>query len=144
MASTVKQLLDKKNLKSVISVKPEASVFEALEIMAQYNIGALLVMEGEKLSGIFSERDYARKGIIKDRKAKSTAISELMTPDVITVNAEMTTQDCMQIMSERKFRHLPVVDGDNVIGILSVGDIVTSVLNDQKALIGYLENYIHG
>jgi CBS domain-containing protein len=144
MASTVKQLLDKKNLKSVISVKPEASVFEALEIMAQYNIGALLVMEGEKLSGIFSERDYARKGIIKDRKAKSTAISELMTPNVITVNAEMTTQDCMQIMSERKFRHLPVVDGDNVIGILSVGDIVTSVLNDQKALIGYLENYIHG
>jgi CBS domain-containing protein len=144
MASTVKQLLDKKNLKSVISVKPEASVFEALEIMAQYNIGALLVMEGEKLSGIFSERDYARKGIIKDRKAKSTAISELMTPNVITVNAEMTTQDCMQIMSERKFRHLPVVDGVNVIGILSVGDIVTSVLNDQKALIGYLENYIHG
>jgi CBS domain-containing protein len=144
MANTVKQLLDKKNLKNVISVKPEASVFEALEIMAQYNIGALLVMEGEKLSGIFSERDYARKGIIKDRKAKSTAISELMTANVITVASDMNTQDCMQIMSERKFRHLPVMDGGKVIGILSVGDIVTSVLNEQKALIGYLENYIHG
>jgi CBS domain-containing protein len=144
MARTVKQLLDKKNIKNIISVKPETSVFEALEIMAQYNIGALLIMEDEKLSGIFSERDYARKGIIKDRKAKSTAIAELMTANVITVNSEMNVKDCMEIMSERKFRHLPVMDNEKVTGILSVGDIVTAVLNEQKELITYLEGYIHG
>jgi CBS domain-containing protein len=102
------------------------------------------VQEGEKLVGIFSERDYARKGIVKDRKAKSTPIKDLMTANVISVKPDMTTQDCMQIMSERKFRHLPVLEGDKVVGILSVGDIVTAVLNEQKMLISYLENYIHG
>ncbi len=144
MASTVKQLLEIKKLKNVISVSPNNSVFEALEVMAQYNIGALLVMEGEKLAGIFSERDYARKGIIKERKAKSTQIAELMTANVITVTPDMNVKDCMEIMSERKFRHLPVVENTKIVGILSVGDIVTAVLNEQKALISYLENYIHG
>lgn len=144
MASTVKQLLDQKNIKGILSVSPETSVFDALLKMSEANIGALLIMEGEKLAGIFSERDYARKGIIQDRKAKSTPIKDLMTANVITVNADMNTKDCMEIMSARKFRHLPVVDGEKVIGILSVGDIVTAVLNEQKSLISYLETYIHG
>ncbi len=144
MPSTVKQLLEIKNLKNVISVSPSTSVFEALEVMAQFNIGALLVMEGDTLAGIISERDYARKGIIKERKAKSTQVSELMTANVITVTPEMNVKDCMEIMSERKFRHLPVLENGKVAGILSVGDIVTAVLNEQKALISYLESYIHG
>lgn len=144
MANTVKQLLDLKNIKGILSVTPDTTVYDALLKMGEANIGALLIMEGEKLAGIFSERDYARKGIIQGRKAKSTPIGDLMTANVITVNADMNTKDCMEIMSAHKFRHLPVVDGEKVIGLLSVGDIVTAVLNEQKSLITYLETYIHG
>ncbi|MGL4630790.1 MAG: CBS domain-containing protein [Leadbetterella sp.] len=142
MPSTVKTLLSRKSLKGVISIKPDSTVLEALEVMAQYNVGALLVMENEKLRGIFSERDYVRKGIIQGRKANSTQIKELMTHNVISVSSDMNVKDCMEIMSARKFRHLPVIDDEIVMGILSIGDIVTAVLNDQKQHINYLENYI--
>jgi CBS domain-containing protein len=142
MATSVKALLESKKIKSVLSVTPETTVYEALYIMAEHNIGALLVMENNELVGIFSERDYARKGIILGRKAKSTAMSEVMTPNVFTVGAEMNTTDCMELMSAKKFRHLPVVDGDKVIGVLSVGDIVTALMNEQKQHINFLESYI--
>ncbi len=142
MATTVKMLLDSKKISKVISIKPEHTVLEALTVLAEYNIGALVVMEGEKLVGIFSERDYARKGILKDRSAKSTTISEVMTPNVFTVSSNMTTKDCMQLMSDKHFRHLPVVDNEKVVGVLSVGDIVSALLHEQSQTINFLESYI--
>ncbi len=142
MATTVKTLLNRKNIKEIISIRPDATVFEALVIMAEKNIGALLVMDGDKLVGIFSERDYARKGIIKERKAKSTIMLDVMTANVFTVSSDNDIVDCMEIMSSNKFRHLPVIDGEKVIGILSVGDIVTVMILEQKSHISFLENYI--
>lgn len=142
MATTVKMLLDSKKISKVLSIKPNETVLDALKTMSEYNIGALVVIENDKLVGIFSERDYARKGILKDRSAKSTVISEVMTPNVFTVSSKMTVKDCMQLMSDKHFRHLPVVDNDQVIGVLSVGDIVSAILNEQKQTINFLESYI--
>ena len=141
---TVQQLLSGKRTNTVIAVRPDQAVIEALEIMSTHNIGAVLVLQDERLVGIFSERDYARKGILKDRKAKSTPISEVMTGGVIVVSPKQTIDDCMQIMSERHFRHLPVVDGDQVVGILSISDIVTAIIREQANRIQSLEQYITG
>ena len=141
---TVQQLLSGKRTNTIISVRPDQAVIEALEIMSTHNIGAVLVLQDERLVGIFSERDYARKGILKDRKAKSTPISEVMTGGVIVVSPKQTIDDCMQIMSERHFRHLPVVDGEQVVGILSISDIVTAIIREQANRIQSLEQYITG
>lgn len=142
MSTSVKTILNNKKIKTILSVLPTVTVFEALEVMGTYNIGALLIMENDKLVGIFSERDYARKGILQGRSAKNTTIAEVMTPNVYTVESKMTTKDCMEIMNARKFRHLPVVDDGVVIGVLSVGDIVNAILEEQKEHIKYLESYI--
>ncbi|MCP9756102.1 CBS domain-containing protein [Lacihabitans sp. CCS-44] len=142
MPTSVKTILSNKKIQTILSILPSATVFEALEVMSNYNIGALLVMENEKLVGIFSERDYARKGIVQGRSAKTTLISEVMTANVYTVESKMTSKDCMEIMNARKFRHLPVVDGGTVMGVLSVGDIVGAILDEQKEHIKYLESYI--
>ncbi len=142
MATSVKKLLESKNFKNIISVKPDDTIFDSLNVLAEYNIGALLVMEGEKLVGIFSERDYARKGIVKGRKAKSTSISEMMTANVFTVSSDMTILQCMELMSAKHFRHLPVVDDNKVVGVLSVGDIVTALILEQRSHINFLESYI--
>ncbi len=142
MPTSVKTILNNKKIKSILSVLPSATVFEALEVMSTNNIGALLVMENDKLVGIFSERDYARKGIVQGRSAKTTVIAEVMTANVYTVDSKMTSKDCMEIMNARKFRHLPVVEEDQVIGVLSVGDIVGTILEEQKEHIKYLEGYI--
>ncbi len=141
---SVQQLLSGKRTNTIIAVHPDQTVIEALEIMATHNIGAVLVLRDERLVGIFSERDYARKGILKDRKAKSTPISEVMTGGVIVVSPKQTIDDCMQIMSEGRFRHLPVVDGDQVVGILSISDIVTAIIYEQANRIQSLEQYITG
>ena len=141
---TVQQLLSGKRTNTIISVRPDQAVIEALEIMSTHNIGAVLVLQDERLVGIFSERDYARKGILKDRKAKSTPISEVMTGGVIVVSPKQTIDDCMQIMSERHFRHLPVLDGEQVVGILSISDIVTAIIREQANRIQSLEQYITG
>lgn len=141
---TVQQLLSGKRTNTIIAVHPDQTVIEALEIMATHNIGAVLVLQDERLVGIFSERDYARKGILKDRKAKSTPISEVMTSGVFVVSPKQTINDCMQIMSEKRFRHLPVVDGDQVVGILSISDIVTAIIGEQANRIQSLEQYITG
>lgn len=138
----VQDILDQKQIQQIISVKPTTMVIEALTIMAEKNIGAVVVMEDEKLVGIFSERDYARKGIVEGRKAKTTPMTEVMTPKVFTVEPKMTVRDCMQIMSDRHFRHLPVVDEGKVVGLLSVGDIVTTLIIEQRQHINYLESYI--
>ena len=139
---TVNKLLKDKPTQAIWSVSPDSTVYETLQFMAEKNIGAALVMENNQLVGIFSERDYARKGIIHGRKAKSTPISEVMTPNVITVSSDMTIQNCMQIFSDKKFRHLPVMDEGVVVGVLSIGDIVTSLIQEQRQHIQFLEQYI--
>lgn len=139
----VSAILAEKNIKNIISVQPNTTVIDALATMKQYNIGVVVVIENDELVGIFSERDYARKGILEGRKAKSTTIAEIMTPKVFTVTENMTVRDCMEIMSEKKFRHLPVLNEDKkVIGVLSVGDIVTNLIKEQRLHINFLENYI--
>lgn len=139
---SVKKLLDGKQLNRVLALPPDVMVIDALELMAKENIGALMVIENEKLVGIFSERDYARKGIIMGRKAKSTPVSEVMTKNVYSVTPDMNMEDCLQLFSDKHIRHLPVLHGDKVIGMLSIGDIVTAIINEQKEHIQFLEKYI--
>jgi CBS domain-containing protein len=141
---TVNQILSAKTTNTIFSVHPDQSVMEALEVMAEHNIGVVLVMREPTLVGIFSERDYARKGIIKGRKAKTTPVSEVMTADVITVSPENSLETCMQLMSQKKFRHLPVMDDKTVVGVLSIGDLVKAIIREQEARIQSLEQYITG
>jgi len=140
----VKQLLAGKTHNRIWSVRSDQNVIEALELMAERNIGAILVMDGEELRGIFSERDYARKGILQGRKAKSTPITEVMTAGVFIVEPHHSMEDCMKLMSEKRIRHLPVLDQNHVIGLLSIGDIVNAMISEQKHRIKSLEHYITG
>lgn len=139
---SVKQLLADKSQSHVWSVSPNDMVIDALYLMAEKNIGAVVVLDAERLVGIFSERDYARKGIVQDRKAKSTPIAEVMTPRVFTVTIEMDIRECMKLFSEKKFRHLPVMEDNKVIGIISIGDVVNSIMKEQQEHIDFLEQYI--
>ena len=123
-------------------VRPDDSVFAALELLAQYEVGALIVMEGGRLVGVFSERDYTRKVALQGRNSKDTRVAEIMTRNVITVTPKTGTHACMQLMSERKIRHLPVVDGDTVLGMISIRDILDEIIADHEATIAQLENYI--
>lgn len=141
---SVKKLLEGKRTNRIFFLTPENMVIEALELMAEMNIGAVMVMDGERLAGIFSERDYARKGIIQGRKAKSTPVKEVMTHNVFTVNPEMSIEDCMQLFSDKHIRHLPVLAEGKVIGMLSIGDIVNAMIQEQKNHIQFLEQYISG
>ena len=140
----VRQLLSGKLHNTVFSARPDQMVIEALELMASQNIGAVLVMDGQRLAGIFSERDYARKGILQNRKAKSTPVTEVMTPGVFTIDIQQNIEDCMKLMSEKHIRHLPVVDHDRVVGVLSVSDIVSAIMREQESRIQSLEQYITG
>jgi CBS domain-containing protein len=141
---SVNRLLNNKKNSGVWSVTPDHMVIDALNLMSEKGIGAVLVMEGERLVGIFSERDYARKGIIAGRKAKSTPVTEVMTPNVFTVSPTMDIEDCMTLFSEKRIRHLPVVDNQRVIGMLSIGDIVSAIIQAQDQQIKHLEAYITG
>lgn len=141
---SVKQLLEGKRTSEVIHVTPDHMVIDALELMATKNIGAVMVLDGQRLAGIFSERDYARKGIIQGRKAKSTPVAEVMTHNVFTVSPTMNIEDCMKLFSDKHIRHLPVVDHGKVIGMVSIGDVVTTIMNEQKMHINFLEQYISG
>jgi len=140
---TVFRLLQKKG-SEVWTIGPEASVFAALERMAEKNVGALVVTEGEKLAGIFSERDYARKVILRGRTSRETLVEEIMTRNPITVSPEEGMDRCMELMTEKRVRHLPVVADDRLAGIISIGDVVKEVITEQAATIGYLEDYITG
>jgi len=140
--ATVAQLLGQKP-KGLFSVAPDAPVLEAIRAMAEHGVGALLVMQGDKLAGIVSERDYARKVILMGRSSSDTPVSQIMTAHVITVAPSQTTQQCMQIMTDRRVRHLPVVDAGRVVGMLSIGDLVRAVLAEQAQTIEQLEQYIH-
>jgi len=141
---TIKQLLDTKKYKEVISIAPHRPVFDALVVLAEYKIGALVVLEGEKLVGIFSERDYARGVILQGKSSKTTPVSDVMTTEVITAKLTDTTEQAMKVMSEMRIRHLPVVDNGKVIGMLSIGDVVKETIDYQHRLIKQLESYITG
>jgi CBS domain-containing protein len=136
------QLLKHKG-RVIHSVVPEAPVLEAIRLMAEHGVGALLVMQGEQLIGVVSERDYARKVILKGRSSSETPVSQIMSAPVLTVRADQSVHDCMRIMSEKRIRHLPVVDASGVIGVLSIGDLVRAVLEEQQKTIADLEQYIH-
>ncbi len=141
---TVRQLLADKPTNAVYALHPDQMVIEALELMAVRQVGAVMIIDQDRLVGIFSERDYARKGILVGRKAKSTPVTEVMTPNVFVVTPEQNIEDCMKLMSEKHFRHLPVVENDRVIGLLSIGDIVSAMLREQENHIQNLEQYITG
>jgi len=139
----IKHLLDAKG-GHIISVTPETSVLDAIKLMADHGIGSLVVMDDEELRGIMSERDYARKVIIKGRSSESTLVSEIMTPNVFTTSSAQTVNDCMALMTEKRIRHLPVVEDNSVIGMISLGDLVQAIISDQKEEIEQLEHYISG
>jgi CBS domain-containing protein len=140
---TVAELLKAKPAR-VVSVRPEQSVLEAIKVLAAEDIGAAIVMEGGRLAGIFSERDYTRKVILKGRSSDTTRVEEIMTPNVIVVTPRTRTRECMQLMSEKNIRHLPVVEEGRVIGMVSIRDIVSDIIADQDFTIEQLEHYISG
>ena len=141
---TLQQLLDNKKHKSVISIAPHRPVFDALVVLAEYKIGALVVLDGDKLVGVFSERDYAREIILKGKSSKTTPISEVMSSNVVTTKPHDTVEHAMNLMSDKHIRHLPVLEGDKVIGMLSIGDLVKETIEYQQRLIKQLESYITG
>jgi len=138
----VRQVLERKG-RQIYSVEPAAAVLEAIRAMAEHHIGALLVMQGESLSGIVSERDYARKVILMGRSSADTPVRDIMSSPVISVSPDDTVQRCMQLVTEKRVRHLPVVDGARVVGIVSIGDLVKAVIAEQQQQIEQLESYIH-
>ena len=139
----VMQILQAKG-NAVWTIDPRKTVYEALKLMADKDIGALIVVEAGKVVGIFSERDYARKVILEGRSSKETPIHEIMTGRVVGVNLDTTVEVCMELMTEGHFRHLPVMDGNRLIGVVSIGDVVKSIISEQGHLIEQLENYILG
>ncbi|HKQ25034.1 MAG TPA: CBS domain-containing protein [Burkholderiales bacterium] len=139
---TVQQLLDSKRHR-LVSVSPDTTVLDALKLMADKEIGAVLVIEGELLAGIFSERDYARKVVLHGKSSKDTPVREIMTDEVVCVRPEQTIEDCMGLMTDKRIRHLPVFDSKNVVGVISIGDVVKEMLSEQEFVIKQLESYIH-
>lgn len=140
---TVSQCLQSKG-GEIWFTRPDVSVYRALEMMAERDIGALLVLEGEKLVGIFSERDYARKVILQGKSSRDTWVSEVMTTRVVFVRPEQTIEECMALMTEKHIRHLPVLDGERMVGVISIGDVVKAIISEQKFVITQLEHYITG
>ena len=138
---SVEQLLDQKP-RAIYSVGPEEPVLAAIKKMAEHHIGALVVMSGDKLVGILSERDYARKVVLMGRSSTETRIDSIMTARVVTVTAKQDAHDCMRLMTDMRIRHLPVVAGERVIGVLSIGDLVRAVIEEQERTIADLESYI--
>jgi len=137
----VKQLLQAKG-HDIWSVDPEDSVYHAIELMADKGVGALVVMEGDSLVGVLSERDYARKVELQGRSSKGTKIKEIMTSRVIYARPEQTVEECMALMTDKRIRHLPVMDGDELLGVISIGDLVKSIIEEQQHVIEQLEQYI--
>ncbi len=141
--TSVAQLLSTKG-KDVWTIAPDETVFDALHLMADKNVGALVVVEDDHVAGIFSERDYARKVILEDRCSKDTRIREIMSSKVICVKPEQTTQECMALMTQKHARHLPVVEDDRLVGLVSIGDVVKEIIDVQAFMIDRLEDYIQG
>lgn len=142
---TVAEILKEKGDQAVHSIGPDASVFEAVALMAQKNVGALLVMEGERIVGMLSERDYARKVVLMSRSSKDTRLREIMTSSVIYVHPSQSSEECMAVMTENRVRHLPVLDDDDrLVGLISIGDLVKGIISEQQFIIEQLQHYITG
>ena len=138
---TVRQLLESKPVE-IHAVSPEAPVIDAIRLMAEHHVGALLVMEGTRLAGILSERDYARKVVLQGRSSKDTPVRDIMTERVITVGPADSAEQCMQLVTDHRIRHLPVLDGDAVLGVVSIGDLVRAVIEEQRQELDHLQRYI--
>jgi CBS domain-containing protein len=144
ITDTVDQVLKHKAFNKILPVSPEQTVHDALSLMAENDVGALMVMSDEKLVGIFSERDYARKGILQGHNSQKTKVREIMTSPVVSVTPQHTVDECMNLMTDGHFRHLPVIEDDRVVGIVSIGDMVKWVISGQEHAIQALEGYITG
>ena len=142
--TTVAQILKSKPDQAVHTIAPTALVFDAVKLMAEKNIGALLVAEGEKIVGVVTERDYARKVVLMSRTSRETLVREIMTSKVVYVRPEQTSEECMALMTQNRFRHLPVLDGRKLIGLISIGDLVKDIITDQQFIIEQLQHYISG
>lgn len=141
MATTVRSILNTKG-NQVWSIAPDQTVFEALKLMGEKEIGALTVIKNDRLVGVISERDYARKVILKGRTSRDTLVREIMSSSVVTVHPGQSVQECMALMTEKRIRHLPVLDGDRLIGVISIGDLVKAIIAEQEFVIQQLETYI--
>lgn len=141
--ATVKDLLNAKG-HNVYSISPDAKVYDALKLMADKEVGALLVLEEDKLMGIISERDYARKVILKGKFSKDTPVREIMSPEIICIGPAQTLEGCMALMTEKRIRHMPVLEEDRLVGIISIGDVVKLIISDQERRIDQLKHYIRG
>ena len=139
--NTVNQILDHKG-RTVFTIGPDAFVYDAIAMMADKHVGALPVVEGDKLIGLISERDYARKGILQGRSSPDTKVREIMSDRVMVVPPELTTEECMALMTEKRIRHLPVVEGGDLVGVVSIGDMVKAIISEQRFTIEQLEHYI--
>jgi CBS domain-containing protein len=144
ITDTIDQVLKHKVFNKILSLTPEETVYDALKMMDEYDVGAMMVFSGRRLMGIFSERDYARKGILQGHHSKDTAVGDIMTSPVVSVTPRHTVDECMNLMTDHHFRHLPVVEGDEVVGIISIGDLVKWVISGQEHAIQALEGYITG
>lgn len=142
--TTATQILKSKSDKTIYTTTPTASVFDAVKLMAEKSIGALVVMEGEAIVGLITERDYARKIVLMARSSKETPVRDIMTSAVMCVRPERTSEECMALMTEHRVRHLPVMDNGKLIGLISIGDLVKDVISEQKFIIQQLEQYIAG
>jgi CBS domain-containing protein len=142
--STVAQILESKSERAVYSVSPETTVFDALRLMAEKNIGALVVLEGGRVAGLVTERDYARKVVLLSKSSRDTPVREIMTSQVMYVEPERSSEECMALMTENRFRHLPVLSGGRLVGLVSIGDLVKDVISEQKFLIEQLQHYVAG
>jgi len=141
---TVAHILKSKSDQNVYTITPTASVLDALKLLAEKNVGALLVMDGEQIAGIITERDYARKIILKGRSSKDTPVRDIMTSSVMCVRPEQTSEECMMLMTENRLRHLPILDNGKLVGLISIGDLVKDIISEQQFIIEQLEHYIAG
>lgn len=141
---TIQQILNQKEINEIWSISPDATVYEAVQMLAEKRVGALLVMEGEKLVGVISERDYAREVILKDRSSRETRVRDIMSSNVITVPSTEGVDPSLSVMTQNRIRHLPVVNDGKVAGMVSMGDLVKDIIDIQQSTIEQLENYIRG
>jgi CBS domain-containing protein len=143
VSGTIDAILNQKS-GEIFSITPNATVFEAIEMMDSKNVGALLVMDGKKLVGMFSERDYTRKIVLRGKRSRETRVAEIMSTNLTVTHSREPVEKCLRLMTDKRIRHLPVLDGDKVVGVISIGDLVKWVISCQSATIAHLESYIQG
>ena len=143
VSGTIDAILNQKS-REIFTIPPDATVFEAIEMMDNKNVGALLVMDGKKLVGMFSERDYTRKIVLRGKRSRETRVAEIMSTNLTVTHSREPVEKCLRLMTDKRIRHLPVLDGDKVVGVISIGDLVKWVISCQSAAIAHLENYISG